>query len=109
MGAANDGLRLLLELGALAALCYWGFTTHTGARRWLLGLGAPLAAAVAWGLLVAPGAAAHLDDPWRLLAELAVFGAAVGALVGAGGPGLARLFALAVAINLVLTFVLGQR
>jgi uncharacterized protein DUF2568 len=109
MGTANDALRFLLELSVLAALAYWGLTQHAGVRRWLLGAGAPLAAAVVWGLLVAPGASAELDDPWRLLAEVGVFGAGAAALVASGGPGLARLFGLVVAVHLVLTFVLGQR
>ena len=33
MGAANDGLRFLLELGVLGALGWWGFTTAHGAQQ----------------------------------------------------------------------------
>jgi hypothetical protein len=48
---ANLVLRFLLELCALAALCYWGFKTGTGSiSKAVLGIGAPLAAAVLWGL-----------------------------------------------------------
>lgn len=55
MKAANLVLRFLLELGALAALGYWGL--HTGSNEllhWLLGIGVPLLAAVVWGLFIAP-------------------------------------------------------
>ena len=41
-------VRFLLELCLLAALGYWGFETGDSAvAQWLLGLGAPVAAAVA--------------------------------------------------------------
>ena len=32
----------------LAALAYWGFTVGDGAGAWVLGVGAPLLAAVVW-------------------------------------------------------------
>ena len=54
MGAANDGLRLLLERSVLFALGYWGFKTGEGPVRWLLGLGGPLLAAVVWAVFVTP-------------------------------------------------------
>jgi len=42
---ANLVLRFLLELCALAALCYWGFKTGTGPiSKAVLGIGVPLAA-----------------------------------------------------------------
>jgi len=54
MGAANDGLRFVLELYALVALAYWGFHTADGGVQWLLGVGAPLA--TVWGLFISPKA-----------------------------------------------------
>jgi hypothetical protein len=78
LGAANDGLRFLLELAALVAVGYWGFKVADGAPRWLLGLGAPLLVAVVWGLFVAPEASLHVDDPLRLLLEVVIFGSATG-------------------------------
>ena len=53
MGYANEGLRFLLELAALASLAYWGFAEQGGAVQWLLGLGAPLVAAT-WNLRAGP-------------------------------------------------------
>jgi hypothetical protein len=48
---ANLALRFLLELCALGALGYWGFKTGNGtlAKRGF-GVGAPLVAAVVWGI-----------------------------------------------------------
>jgi hypothetical protein len=109
MGYANDGLRFLLELSALAALAYWGFHEFGGAAQWLLGLGAPLLAAAAWGAFVAPKASRPTVDPVRLLLELAVFGSGVVALLLAGSTALAIIFAALVLVHLALTFALGQR
>jgi Protein of unknown function (DUF2568) len=88
----NDVLRFLLELGALAALAYWGFTTGSGASAWALGLGAPLAAAVFWGLFVAPKARYPVADTGRALLGLVVFVPATAALADAGAPVVAAVF-----------------
>ena len=109
MGYANYGLRFVLELSALAALGYWGFAEFDGAVQWLLGLGAPLVAAAAWGTFVAPKASRPTVDPVRLLLEAAAFGSGVAALLAAGSTALALVFAALVVVHLGLTFALGQR
>jgi hypothetical protein len=109
LGAANDGLRFLLELAVLAAVGSWGFTVADGAARWLLGLGAPLLVAVVWGLFVAPKASLHVDDPLRLLLEVVIFGSAVAALQATGHRTLAIVLGAVVALHLGFTFVLDQR
>jgi hypothetical protein len=109
MGYANDGLRFLLELAALAAVAYWGFAEHDGAVQWVLGLGAPLLVAVAWGAFVAPKASHPTTDPVRLLLEVAVFGSGVAALWAADRTTLALVFGAVAVVHLGLTFVLGQR
>jgi hypothetical protein len=109
MGYANDGLRFLLELAALAALGYWGFAEFDGVVQWVVGLGAPLLAAGVWGTFVAPRAARPTADPLRLLLEVAIFGSGVAALVAADSTGFAIVFAALVLMHLGLTFVLGQR
>lgn len=54
---ANLTVAFLLELCALAALGYWGLRTASGpATKAALGIGAPLLAAVLWGLFAAPRA-----------------------------------------------------
>jgi hypothetical protein len=106
---ANDVLRFLLELAALASLAYWGFDAADGALAWALGLGAPLLMAVVWGMFMSPKAAHRVDDPARLAAEIAIFGAAVAALAIAGEPVLAAGLGVLVAAHLALTFPLDQR
>jgi hypothetical protein len=107
--AANDGLRFSLELCALAAVAYWGWSEHGGVWRWVLVVAAPLAVAVLWGNTIAPKAKRRVGDPWRLAVELLVFGGAVAALLDAGQRTLGIVLAVAVALHLALTFVLGQR
>lgn len=84
----NLALRFILELAALYALGYWGWSQHAGLARPLWGLGLPLGAALLWGTFRVP------DDPGkatvpipgllRLLLELLVLGGAVWALYAAG-------------------------
>ncbi len=109
LGYANDGLRFLLELAALAALAYWGFAEHEGVVQWLLGLGAPLVAAAVWGRFVAPKASHPTIDPLRLALEVLVFGSGVAALCVAEQTTLAIVFGALVLVHLALTFALGQR
>ena len=100
MAALNLALRFLLELCALAALSYWGFVTGEGwSMQFLLGLGAPLLAAAAWGAFVAPKARWLAKGPWRLLVEVIVFGSAAAALLAAGQPVLAGSLLVVYAVN----------
>jgi hypothetical protein len=57
----NLALRFVLELVALFAIGYWGWTQHTGVWQPLLGIGLPLLAAAAWGTFRVP------DDPGKPL------------------------------------------
>ncbi len=50
----NLALRFLLELVALGAMGYWGWTQHEGTARWLWAIGLPLVAAVLWGTFAVP-------------------------------------------------------
>jgi hypothetical protein len=88
-------VRFLCELAMLAALAYWGFTVGEGVGAWLLGLGAPLLAAVVWGAVVAPRARWPVPIPTRVVVELVLFGAAAGALAVAGQPLAAVILGLA--------------
>ncbi len=52
---ANLLLRFLLELCALGALGYWGFKSGSAtSTKVVLGVGAPLVAAVVWGTFLSP-------------------------------------------------------
>ena len=98
----------MLELSALAAVAYWGWSEGGGAR-WVLVVAAPLAIAVVWGRWMAPRSNHRVHDPWRLVIELLVFGSAVVALAAADRPKLAIILAGATALHLGLTFPLAQR
>ncbi|MFB7663116.1 YrdB family protein [Kitasatospora sp. NPDC056138] len=85
--AANEVLAFLLEVAALGLLCWWGSATGDGVVvRVLLGLGAPLSAAVLWGLFAAPKARLRPPLPAVLLVKAVVLGAGAAALSGVGHP-----------------------
>jgi Protein of unknown function (DUF2568) len=106
---ANLLLRFLLELFALGALGYWGFKTGSATiTKIALGVGAPLVAAVAWGVYVSPRAPVELPGLVALLLQVVVFGSAAAALVAAGHRTLAVVFGVIVVINAVLMYVWGQ-
>jgi hypothetical protein len=82
-------VRFLCELALLAALAYWGFSVGNGVAAWLLGLGAPLLAAIVWGAVVAPKARWPVPIQVRVVIELVLFAMAAAALAVAGRPVLA--------------------
>ena len=97
-------VRFVLELFALGALAYWGFSEFDGVLAFVFGIGAPLAAAVVWGLFVSPKA--RYGSPIRqAVGEVLVFGAAVIALFGADQPVVAIVFAAVALIDGVLVRV----
>ena len=100
-------IRFALEIAALVALGYWGFETGDGVLGVVLGIGAPLVAAVAWGTFVSPKASVKLPKPLRLAVELLIFAAATVALAAAGRDGLAIAFAAVVLAHTVLVYALG--
>lgn len=95
----NLALALLLELGALIALGYWGLrTSNSPVFKLALALGAPILAAVAWGLFAAPAAA--VNSPYaRAVTKIVVFGAATLGLFASGQRVLAVVFAVLVLAN----------
>lgn len=102
----NDALRFLLELSALAALGYWGWTAGSGRVAVALATGLPLAAAVVWGVFRVPDdpgpAPVAVAGPVRLVLEATLFGAAVALLALAAQPVAAALLALLVVGHYVL-------
>jgi hypothetical protein len=102
-------VRFLCELAMLAALAYWGFRVGDGVGAWVLGICAPLLAAVVWGAWVAPKARWPVPIPTRVLLELILFGAAAGALAIAGQPLLAVVLGVAaLATSLLNAWQEGQ-
>jgi hypothetical protein len=104
LGGALLAVRFGLELAALAALAYWGFTEFDGVLAVLFGIGAPLAAAVIWGLFVSPKAR-YGSATRQAVGEAVVFGAAVIGLFDADQPVLAIVFAAAAVVDGVLVRV----
>lgn len=105
----NLALRFGMELAMLFALGYWGFKTGSSAgMRWLLGIGAPLLAAVVWGMLMAPRASRRLQGGWFLLVELILFGLAGWALYSTGAKDWTLWLGLVYVINRVLMVVWKQ-
>jgi len=97
--AANLVLRFLLEIAALVAVVYWGFTLPDGwLLRILAGVGLPVAMAAVWGIFRIPndGGAPIVEvaPRLRLAIEVVYFVLAVALLAAAGHGGLALLFLL---------------
>jgi hypothetical protein len=106
---SNLILRFLLELFVLGALGYWGFKTGGGTVAKVgLGIGAPLVAAVVWGVFLSPRAAAPLPGFLILMLQAVVFGAAAAGLVATGHRTLALVFGVIVMIHAVLMYAWGQ-
>jgi Protein of unknown function (DUF2568) len=99
----NEGLAFLIELVALAALAWWGAETGSGLIvHLLLGIGAPLVAAVIWGAFAAPKATVELPPAGVLGVKALVFGAALFGLDLLGHRTLAILFWVVAAANTVI-------
>ena len=97
-------VRFFLELAALAALGWWGF--ETGGV--LLGIGAPLLAAVIWGTFVAPKASVAVPRAVQFALEVLVFGSATVALLAIERTSAAELFASVAVIDAAVLYVLGR-
>src|SRR5258708_364251 len=104
----NLAIAFLLELCALAALAYWGFQVGNGILKVVLGIGAPLLAAIIWGRFMAPASKTRFHGNAYLLLKVAIFGIAAVALAIAGQGTLRILFAVASIVNHVLLVVWHQ-
>jgi hypothetical protein len=100
---ANDVVAFLVEMGVLVLLAVAGFSA-AGATGWLLGIGLPLVAALAWGLFAAPRARIS-SGPLRLVTKLVVLGGGVVAGFVVLPVVWAVVVAVAVALNLLLMYV----
>ncbi|MCT2590829.1 YrdB family protein [Streptomyces sp. N2-109] len=108
--AANEVLAFLLELTALAALGWWGFSAGSGAVfPWLLGLGTPLAAMLAWGAFAAPRARVRLPLAGVLCVKAVVLGGGALAVYGVGHPVAAAVLGLVTLVNAALSEAYRRR
>lgn len=101
-------LRFILEIAALIAQGYWGWTQHEGIARLLLGIGIPLIFAALWGIFRVPGdpkdAPVAVPGVVRLLLEAAFFGAAVGLLIAANQQSAATLLGILTLVHYVFSY-----
>src|SRR3954469_3473271 len=109
MKSLNLGLRFFLELAMLFAFGFWGFSSFPDPLSRVLGIGAPLAAAIIWGIFIAPKARRRLPDPGRLTVEIVMFALATVALTAAGAYDVALLFCLLSAVSLFFMLRWNQR
>ena len=93
MRAANLGLRFLLELGALAAVGYWGWRPATVCWAGCWPIGAIAAVIAVWALFVSPKHTIEISKQVAFAIELAVWVAAVAALYATDHEALALAFA----------------
>jgi hypothetical protein len=97
---ANDVVRFLLELFALFSLGYWGYLAWPFPLPGLLFMiGAPLFAALVWGLFRSPKAVLPLDPIGRALVEILVMGSAAAAWLMLGHPVIAGVFGVVAAAS----------
>lgn len=89
----NLALRFILEIAALFALGYWGWTQHDGLWRFVWSIGLVILAAVVWGTFAVPNdpsrsgkAPVQVPGIVRLVIELLLFAAGVWAFTAAGQP-----------------------
>ena len=100
---ANLALRFLLELAALAAVAWWGWTVSLA-----LAIVLPLAVAVAWGMFVSPKARFRVSRPVWYALQVVIFGGAAVALASAWSALAGVVFALVAAANLALLALLDR-
>jgi len=101
-------LRFVLELAALAAAGYWGWTEKSGGWRWAWAIGLPLVMAVLWGTFRVDGDPKDAPVPVpgivRLLLEAAFFATAVVLLAAAGQSQLAIIFGVVILAHYAVSY-----
>ncbi len=106
---ANLLLALLLELGVLAALAYWGFVTGaTLPVKIVLGISTPVVAIIIWSIWGAPRSQRRLQGISYWLLRIAFDAAGAIALYIANQHTWGVIFALIAAVNCILGYVWKQ-
>ncbi|HEX4016925.1 MAG TPA: YrdB family protein [Frankiaceae bacterium] len=96
----NLALAFLLELVALVAFAFWGWTMGANdATRLLLMIALPVVAALLWGAFLSPKPEFQLPRAAVAFAQVAFFALAVFALWGSGHPGAALATAAVLVLN----------
>lgn len=96
-------VRFLVEVAALVAYAWWGWTLPASLQvRLLAAIGTPVVAAVVWGLLAAPKAPVHLAPALVVAVQVVVLGGGVAALASAGRTTLAVILGVVALVDGVL-------
>lgn len=101
-------VRFLLELFALGAIFYWGWTTHSGIGQIVWGIGLTLVAAVLWGTFRVPDdpgkAPVATPGPLRLLLEIVILGGPVLLLIVAGQQTVAAVYGTVLLVHYLVSY-----
>lgn len=105
----NLGIRFALELFLLVSLAIASFNVFNNQTlKWTATIGLPVIAMAIWGVFIAPKSNNLLDQPYRLIVELVLFGGASFLLYKAGYPVAAITFISIVLINELLLLAWKQ-
>ena len=107
----NLTLRFLLELCAMFAMGYWGWTQHEGLVRWIWTIGTPLIAAILWGTFAVPNdpsrsgnAPVPTPGALRLLLELLIFAVGTIALIASQQNSAGMVLAIVVIFHYAISY-----
>ena len=107
----NLALRFVLEIAALFALGYWGWTQHEGLWRFVWSIGLVVLAAVIWGTFAVPGdpsrsgnAPVQVPGAVRFVIEMVLFTAGTWAFIAAGQPIWGAALGILTLIHYVLSY-----
>lgn len=107
----NLAVRFLLEIAALVAIGFWGWSLSDEWPRILAAIGLPVIAAAIWGTFAVPGdpsrsgrAPVPTPGPLRLAIELAFFAFAVWALFEIDQAALGWILAVATLVHYVVSW-----
>ena len=107
----NMAVRFLLELAAIVAFGYWGYSLAEDGTRILLAILFPLLFAVLWGVFAVRGDPSRsgktvVQTPGmiRLLLEFGLFGAAAWMMLDLDYTTVALIFGVAVVIHYFISF-----
>jgi Protein of unknown function (DUF2568) len=102
------GLHVALELAALAAFAFWGWTTHDGVLRWLWAIGLPIVAALAWALFRTvgdgPEPTVAIPGTARLALELIILIGAAVLVAAADLPLIGAVFGVLILADYALSY-----
>jgi Protein of unknown function (DUF2568) len=102
-------VRFLLELCMLAAVGYWGFSTHSSSTmKILFGIGLPVLIALIWGIFMAPKSTRRLRGAPFTVMDIILLGSGAVALYASGLANLAWIYAAVLIISEALRLVWKQ-